>query len=43
VTAVQVMPVMQPSTWQKEYSRFNRIQQGLLNARMEAGESVFEK
>lgn len=32
VTAVQVMPVMQPSTWQQEYSRFNRVQQDLLNA-----------
>ncbi len=30
VTAVQVMPVAQSSTWQKEYSRFNQIQQGLL-------------
>jgi len=26
VTAVQVMPVQQPSDWQKEYSRFNREQ-----------------
>ncbi|WP_076998926.1 formate dehydrogenase subunit alpha [Variovorax sp. KK3] len=30
VTAVQVMPVMQPSAWQQEYSRFNRQQQALL-------------
>ncbi|MDM0114911.1 formate dehydrogenase subunit alpha [Variovorax sp. J22R133] len=35
VTAVQVMPVMQPSAWQKEYSRFNRVQQELLDARNE--------
>lgn len=33
VTAVQVMPVMQPSTWQREYSRFNQVQQELLDAR----------
>jgi len=33
VTAVQVMPVMQPSTWQREYSRFNQVQQELLEAR----------
>jgi formate dehydrogenase major subunit len=32
VTAVQVMPVMQPSTWQQEYSQFNRVQQDLLDA-----------
>ncbi|CAN5801540.1 formate dehydrogenase subunit alpha [soil metagenome] len=30
VTAVQVMPVMQPSVWQQEYSRFNEHQQSLL-------------
>jgi formate dehydrogenase major subunit len=30
VTAVQVMPVQQPSEWQKEYSRFNREQLQLL-------------
>jgi formate dehydrogenase major subunit len=38
VTAVQVMPVMQPSAWQQEYSRFNRVQQDLLTARVDAGE-----
>ncbi len=32
VTAVQVMPVAQPSTWQKSYSRFNAVQLGLLQA-----------
>jgi formate dehydrogenase major subunit len=32
VTAVQVMPVMQPSAWQQEYSRFNQTQQDLLAA-----------
>lgn len=30
VTAVQVMPVAQPSEWQRDYSRFRRIQQGLM-------------
>ena len=30
VTAVQVMPVQQPSEWQREYSRFNREQLQLL-------------
>ena len=30
VTAVQVMPVAQPSEWQQQYSRFNREQLGLL-------------
>jgi formate dehydrogenase major subunit len=29
VTAVQVMPVAQPSAWQKSYSRFNREQLSL--------------
>ncbi|MEO8152662.1 MAG: formate dehydrogenase subunit alpha [Rhizobacter sp.] len=37
VTAVQVMPVMQPSAWQQEHSRFNRVQQALLNAVHEVG------
>ncbi len=32
VTAVQVMPVAQPSAWQKDYSRFNAVQLGLLQA-----------
>ncbi len=30
VTAVQVMPVMQPSEWQKNYTRFSKVQQELL-------------
>ena len=30
VTAVQVMPVAQPSEWQQQYSQFNREQLGLL-------------
>jgi formate dehydrogenase major subunit len=33
VTAVQVMPVEQPSQWQKEYSRFNAEQLELLKQR----------
>src|ERR1700712_4722659 len=32
VTAVQVMPVMQPSAWQEEYSRFNEVQLDLATA-----------
>jgi len=40
VTAVQVMPVMQPSAWQQEYSRFNEVQQGLLKAAHEHNETV---
>ncbi|MDM0018871.1 formate dehydrogenase subunit alpha [Variovorax saccharolyticus] len=43
VTAVQVMPVMQPSAWQREYSRFNRVQQELLDARTDSSESVAAK
>ncbi len=37
VTAVQVMPVMQPSAWQQEFSRFSRVQQDLLKAAHEVG------
>ncbi len=33
VTAVQVMPVSQPSAWQKNYSRFNAIQMTLLKGK----------
>ena len=33
VTAVQVMPVSQPSAWQREFSRFDKIQAGLLEQR----------
>ena len=33
VTAVQVMPVEQPSQWQKAYSRFNTEQLDLLRKR----------
>jgi len=32
VTAVQVMPVTQPSQWQKEFKQFDRLQQELLHA-----------
>ena len=34
VTAVQVMPVMQPSQWQQSYSRFNALQEELLSKRI---------
>ncbi|MDM0043030.1 formate dehydrogenase subunit alpha [Variovorax dokdonensis] len=40
VTAVQVTPVMQPSTWQREYSRFSQVQQQLLDERRTADEAV---
>ncbi|MNF08819.1 molybdopterin dinucleotide binding domain protein [compost metagenome] len=33
VTAVQVLPVMQPSQWQKDYGQFDREHQDLLAAR----------
>jgi formate dehydrogenase major subunit len=33
VTAVQVMPVSQPSAWQREFSRFDKIQADLLEQR----------
>ncbi|MGE0798774.1 MAG: formate dehydrogenase subunit alpha, partial [Lautropia sp.] len=33
VTAVQVLPVMQPSAWQQSYRRFDQVQQQLLAAR----------
>ena len=36
VTAVQVMPVEQPSQWQKDYSRFNTQQLELLEMRTDA-------
>jgi len=32
VTAVQVMPVQQPSEWQQKYSRFDQTQKALLEA-----------
>ncbi|HTI17459.1 MAG TPA: molybdopterin dinucleotide binding domain-containing protein, partial [Trinickia sp.] len=36
VTAVQVLPVQQPSEWQQEYSRFNETQLALLREREQA-------
>ncbi|NRF70726.1 formate dehydrogenase subunit alpha [Aquincola sp. S2] len=39
VTAVQVMPVMQPSTWQQAYRQNDREQQALL----EAGRAVLDR
>ncbi len=43
VTAVQVMPVMQPSTWQQEFRQFDELQQGLLHAHEHVAESVAAK
>lgn len=40
VTAVQVMPVMQPSAWQKEHVRFDKEQLDLLAARTPAVAAV---
>jgi formate dehydrogenase major subunit len=40
VTAVQVMPVAQPSDWQRSYTRFNRVQQDLLKHREQAAAAV---
>jgi formate dehydrogenase major subunit len=40
VTAVQVMPVMQPSAWQQEHSRFNQLQQDLLQQRHAAAATI---
>ncbi|HEY4065358.1 MAG TPA: formate dehydrogenase subunit alpha [Burkholderiaceae bacterium] len=42
VTAVQVMPVSQPSEWQREFSRFDKVQQELLEQRS-AAEAVTGK
>jgi formate dehydrogenase major subunit len=39
VTAVQVMPVSQPSEWQQRYSRFNAEQLKFLNDLQAVGES----
>lgn len=39
VTAVQVMPVSQPSEWQREYERFNRQQLELAHVESEASGS----
>ena len=33
MTAVQVMPVSQPSEWQREFSRFDKVQADLLQQR----------
>jgi formate dehydrogenase major subunit len=40
VTAVQVMPVMQPSSWQQEFSRFDKLQQALLHGEAELADAV---
>jgi formate dehydrogenase major subunit len=41
VTAVQVMPVSQPSTWQKQFSRFTEQQLKLLQG--QAAEAAVSK
>jgi formate dehydrogenase major subunit len=38
VTAVQVMPVAQPSSWQRSYADFNRQQLDLLGAAGHSGQ-----
>ena len=43
VTAVQVMPVAQPSEWQREYQRFNEVQQDLLKQREPATAALTAK
>ncbi|MCR5868689.1 MAG: formate dehydrogenase subunit alpha [Aquincola tertiaricarbonis] len=43
VTAVQVMPVAQPSEWQQSYSRFNQVQNDLLQQRQPADAAVVGK
>jgi formate dehydrogenase major subunit len=40
VTAVQVMPVMQPSSWQAEFKRFEELQQTLLHTSGEPASAV---
>jgi formate dehydrogenase major subunit len=41
VTAVQVMPVTQPSQWQQHYERFNRAQLDLLKGEAQARNGLF--
>ena len=43
VTAVQVMPVTQPSEWQKHYQRFNREQLDLLKGEGKSAEPLVTK
>ncbi|MEO6919537.1 MAG: formate dehydrogenase subunit alpha [Collimonas sp.] len=43
VTAVQVMPVSQPSTWQKQFSRFTEQQLKLLQGQAEQAEAAVTK
>jgi formate dehydrogenase major subunit len=40
VTAVQVLPVQQPSEWQREYVRFSETQLALLRERELANASA---
>jgi formate dehydrogenase major subunit len=43
VTAVQVMPVSQPSEWQQHYQQFNREQLGLLKGEKVSAEPLVTK
>jgi len=43
VTAVQVMPVSQPSEWQQHYEQFNREQLGLLKGEKASAEPLVTK
>jgi formate dehydrogenase major subunit len=43
VTAVQVMPVSQPSEWQQHYEQFNREQLGLLKGEKVSAEPLVTK
>ena len=43
VTAVQVMPVAQPSSWQQDYAAFNRRQLELLAQAQSASHEVVGK
>jgi len=43
VTAVQVLPVSQPSEWQQHYEQFNREQLGLLKGEKASAESLVTK
>jgi formate dehydrogenase major subunit len=43
VTAVQVMPVAQPSEWQRKYQRFSEVQDDLLKQREIAATALTAK
>jgi len=43
VTAVQVMPVTQPSEWQRKWTRFSKVQEALLEKRLAGPATVLSK